>query len=63
MLRAACHGTMYVSVFSGKIVSGINVVVRTVGMAKTMKTLPDHPGGNRTTTITNPGRQPAPNRS
>ena len=26
---AACHGMAYVSVFSGKIVSGINVVVRT----------------------------------
>ena len=26
---AACHGTAFVSVFSGKIVSGINVVVRT----------------------------------
>ena len=28
-LCAACHGTAHVSVFSGKIVSEVNVVVRT----------------------------------
>ena len=27
--KCACHGTEYVSVFSGKIASGVNVVVRT----------------------------------
>ena len=29
LLGAACHGTVHVSMFSGKIVSGRNVVVRT----------------------------------